>query len=74
MITSLSSQAVEEYLVGKRGRGRKFWGRKSRLKKNGGGEEYKVVGNFVHPIVSLESIRFTLHRGQKCPLKRPLRR
>ena len=30
--------------------GRKFWRKKSRFKiKNGGGKEYKVVGNFIHP-------------------------
>ena len=31
------------------GRGRTFLGRLSRFKINGGGEEYQVVGNFIHP-------------------------
>ena len=36
--------------IGERVRGRKFLGRKSISKKrNGRGEEYKVVGNFIHP-------------------------
>ena len=30
-------------------RGRKSWGRKSRFKKNGDGEDYQAVGNFIHP-------------------------
>ena len=34
--------------MGKRGRGRKFGGSEGN-KKNEGGEEYKVVGNFIHP-------------------------
>ena len=36
----------------KRGRGLKFLGRKSRFKKkNGGREEYEVVGNYIHPCI-----------------------
>ena len=40
--------------MNKRKRGQKFWGRKSRFYKNGGGEEYQVVGNFLHPWVEVE--------------------
>ena len=40
------------FKVGKRGRGRKFRGRKSRFLKNGGGEEYKVVRNFIRSCIS----------------------
>ena len=35
----------EEY---QEGMDTEFWGRKSRLKENGDGEEYQVVGNFTH--------------------------
>ena len=27
----------------------KIWGGKSRFSKNGGGKEYQVVGNLIHP-------------------------
>ena len=37
---------VEKYQVG---RGENFRGRKSRFLKMVGGEEYQVVGNFIHP-------------------------
>ena len=40
-------EAVEKNI--KRGGGQKFWGRKSRFLKYGGGEEYQVAGNFTHP-------------------------
>ena len=33
------------------GRDRKFWGRKSRFEKHGGGEEYQVVGIFITSLV-----------------------
>ena len=33
----------------KRGRGRKFWRRKSRFEKNRGEEEYQVVTDSLHP-------------------------
>ena len=39
----------EDYIMGKRERGLKFWGRKSNFFKIEGGEEYKIAGNFIHP-------------------------
>ena len=44
-----SLQYQEEYQVGKRGRGRKFLGRNQDLKTFRVGEEYQVIGNFIHP-------------------------
>ena len=43
----------KEYQVGKRARGRKFGGIKSRFRINQGGEEYHVVRNFMHPCIKV---------------------
>ena len=40
---------MEEYQVGKKGRVTESFGKKIKVKKNKGGEDYQVIGNFIHP-------------------------
>ena len=42
-------EAVRRISSGKRGEGDEILEKKSRFKKKGFWEEYKVVGNFIHP-------------------------
>ena len=50
--------------MGKRGRGRKFGEENKDLKKIiGVGEEYQVVGNFIHPCVQVFSFDLACRTG-----------
>ena len=39
---------MEDYLLGKKERGLTFWGKKLKFLKNGGEEEYQILGIFIH--------------------------
>ena len=40
---------LEDYQVGKRGKRMEIFGKKIKVLTNGGGEEFKFVGNYIHP-------------------------
>ena len=42
-------KTVGENIKWKEGKGMEILGKKIKVLKNGGGEEYQVVGNFLHP-------------------------
>ena len=44
----------KEYQVGIGGRENDFLGKKIKIKETGGGEEYQVVGIFIHPCIGME--------------------
>ena len=50
--------------MGKSGRGRKCWGKKSIHKEEGGegGEEYQIIGNFIYPCYKVPALH--CRRGQ----------
>ena len=40
---------MERMLIGEWGKGMEILGKKIKIFKNGGWEEYQLVGNFIHP-------------------------
>ena len=50
------SGCLEENQAGKIGRGRNFLGRNQDLNKLGDGEEYRVIGNFIHPCLGRQRV------------------